>query len=363
MGLQTLQYNCYTNQRNKSSMASASKIKTAFVCRGNTCRSPLCEAIFNEILAVNPVLQTHFAPAKSAGVGTYTDRVSRTGLKIGSTHGLRERLEAHRCTQVDAGLFTCFDKILCMDYDNYRQLQRYNQDAKLFYKVEYLRSYDATWKPGKSGYYNQNVPEIDDPIGAQAAVYEAVYQQCLTCITAYITNTIPNVDLDLSTLKSTGWDRNKKSVIFVCQSNTVRSPFCEAIFNSKLEQFSSVFNPASSGGTHTGWGDVCPDWAISMAKLKKLPDISEHESTQIYDDVFENNDYIICIDEYCVDRLKKKYGKNLDNTEIKQKVLYLGDFGELASEKHYYATNNCEKMVDDFSKCIDNFLRTRSNNQ
>jgi len=317
------------------------KISTAFICRGNTCRSPLCEAIFNQILETNPALSSIFTPAGSAGVGTYTNKVSRTGLKIGAAHGLRDRLQAHRCTQVSSDTFKAYDKILCMDYDNRCQLERYCNDVEQLGKIEYLRSYDSTWQPGVTGYYNSNVPEIDDPIGAQAAVYEQVYQQCLACIIAYIKSRTSQ-QLNLTSLHTNAWDKNKKSVIFVCRSNTVRSPLCEAIFNQELDknpELTARFNPAASGGIRVSWGDECPDELV-----QRHPELSEHEASQIYDDVFDNNDIVVCLDAQIADRVRARFSRGVHDAKI---YVVPGQVGECMFTEYTRLVQRLLHQLDD----------------
>merc|ERR1739848_324684 len=122
------------------------KIRIAFICRGNTCRSPLAEALFNGILDTNPHLKTEFEYAKSAGVATYTNKVSRQSLKIGSLYGLGNYLNSHQCTQVKEETFDDFVNILCMDNYNFEALEYYAGNSDDMKKVEYLRAYDPSCK-------------------------------------------------------------------------------------------------------------------------------------------------------------------------------------------------------------------------
>merc|ERR1712179_60070 len=225
-----------------------------FVCRGNTCRSPLCESLFNEILDANPVLKETFAYAKSAGVATYTDKVSNGAMKIGASHGLAKRMKEHLCTQVSASTFDNYDFILCMDDLNRDYLEEYAgvKAYENMKKVNFLRSFDP----------NSDETQIDDPIGSDLSTYESTYQQVLSCISQYILDNVRTSPLyqpvDFSKFTRSGFSASKSSVIFVCKDNRFVSPVLEAIFNKKIRNSSNLsekFNISSSTSiSQQEWG-------------------------------------------------------------------------------------------------------------
>lgn len=277
------------------------KINTLFVCRGNTCRSPLCETLFNEILDANQFLKETFEYAKSAGVQTYTHKVSNGAMKIGAVHGLATRIKKHQCTQFGTELFDEYDHILCMDEMNRDHLAHFSKHVpSAMKKVEYLRSYDEN-----SGC----AEEIDDPIGADLSTYESTYQQCLSCIFAYIKSKTPDsqhADIDISKFSKSCFSTSKISVIFICDDNLTLSPLCEAIFNKKVSQdphLSERYNQASSvSAKNSGWGDSCSEKLIKLMEATHELDLSMHETDHCSTDVFKN-DVVVTIGDKACDKM------------------------------------------------------------
>jgi low molecular weight phosphotyrosine protein phosphatase len=59
-----------TSKSNKSAAADDEKINVLFVCLGNICRSPLAEAVFNQMVEKNG-LSSKFGRIDSCGTGAY----------------------------------------------------------------------------------------------------------------------------------------------------------------------------------------------------------------------------------------------------------------------------------------------------
>jgi len=279
------------------------KIRTLFVCRGNTCRSPLCESLFNNILDANLFLKETFEYAKSAGVQTYTHKVSNGAMKIGAVHGLAKRIKEHQCTQFQTDLFDEYDHILCMDTMNRDHLAHFSKNVRsAMKKVEYLRSYDP----------NSDGVEIDDPIGADLSTYESTYQQCLSCIVEYMeskTAHIKHADINISKFSKNGFSSSKISVIFICDDNLTLSPLCEAIFNKRIsedEYLSEKYNQSSSvrnfSRRNSGWGESCPDKLITLMEETHHLDLSMHETDCFSTDVYKN-DVVVTIGDKARDKM------------------------------------------------------------
>lgn len=343
-------------------MAQKFLIKTLFVCRGNTCRSPLCETLFNEILDANPFLKYTFDYAKSAGVQTYTHKVSNGAMKIGATHGLAKRMKTHKCTQFETELFEEYDHILCMDGMNMNDLVHYSsrldeggdksirrwacttnstkKSASAMKKVAYLRSYDS----------NSQEIEIDDPIGADLSTYETTYQQCLSCIFEYIkSKTIESqkVDIDISKFSKSGFSSSKVSVIFICVNNLILSPLCEAIFNKKISKdqyLSDNFNLASSvSAKNSGWGRSCPEKLVKLMEAAHDLDLSMHETDSFSSDVYRNDVVVPLGDSVCevVGSYSKRAWKS-DGFRVIQ-------FGEIMLKEPLFEEANIELL---YQKCL-----------
>lgn len=308
--------------------STSHKIRTLFVCRGNTCRSPLCESIFNEILALNSHLQNDFEFAKSAGVSTYTNQVSQGALKIGSIHGLGARMLDHVCTQFRLETFSNYDKILCMDWQNHDGLRAFahkTQDLEeSMKKVLYLRDFEF---PETIDY------EIDDPICAQLKVYENTYQQCLNCIVRYLMKfKTGSEEIDTSKLNIESFSPDKKNVVFVCRDNEIISPYCESLFNQTLNSSTvaaSKFNISSSGKLYdnSNWNTrSCRPDLVEFGKTNGL-DLSTHQSNYIFDDILES-DFIIVANEH----LKRKFIA-MDQSDRKNKKYQIIKLTELTNNQ------------------------------
>ena len=93
------------------------KIKVAFVCHGNICRSPMAQYIFQDLVNKNH-LQDKFLVDSMAtsreeiGAGIYPN--AREQLLAHSIHGF----ETHRAKQFTQKDYDYFDYILVMDEEN-----------------------------------------------------------------------------------------------------------------------------------------------------------------------------------------------------------------------------------------------------
>ena len=120
-------------------MEKETRFALLFVCLGNICRSPAAQAVMQKMVD-DAGLSNRFY-IDSAGIGDW--HVGQLPDKRMRDHARRRGYRlTHRARQIDAESdFGCFDRIVVMDEDNYRQVAGKARSAEEKAKVVRMADY------------------------------------------------------------------------------------------------------------------------------------------------------------------------------------------------------------------------------
>lgn len=139
-------------------------MKIMFVCTGNICRSPLAEAVFEQ-LAEEAGLGEHFHVESSGTTAYHVGQAADERMRsVAASHGVRIH---NRSKQLTARDLAEYDLILAMDRSNLREIRYIAESEGVLDKVKLFRSFDPKGGPEA---------EVPDPYYGGRSGFERVYE-------------------------------------------------------------------------------------------------------------------------------------------------------------------------------------------
>ncbi|WP_143463437.1 low molecular weight protein-tyrosine-phosphatase [Levilactobacillus enshiensis] len=143
-----------------------------FVCLGNICRSPMAEAIFNDLIEKRQLTDKFTTASVATSPEEEGNHPHPGALKVLRAHGLDA--SQHRSRPITAADFAWADTIITMDHSNVLNLQRLAPTAADRAKVKLCLDI----LPGRTG------EAIDDPWYTHK--FALTYQELATALPAWL---------------------------------------------------------------------------------------------------------------------------------------------------------------------------------
>ena len=135
-------------------------MRILFVCTGNTCRSPLAEAIARHIVAERRIPDVEVA---SAGTSAWQDAPASDGaLLVALEHGVH--LGEHRARQLSAELVREADLVLVMGAHHLDRVEALGGEGKSYMLTDYASRV-------------QDARQVSDPFGGDLDVYRTTFTE------------------------------------------------------------------------------------------------------------------------------------------------------------------------------------------
>jgi protein-tyrosine-phosphatase len=144
-------------------------IRILFVCTGNTCRSPLAEALLRERIGSEEL--GHRMVVSSAGLMAIEGSpASNLAVEVATENGLD--LTSHRSRQLTEKILSNSDLVIGMQPSHLFPLQPLQQAGKL--ELHILGEYCTISSEAR--------PDIPDPFGGNRAEYERAFTTIARCV-------------------------------------------------------------------------------------------------------------------------------------------------------------------------------------
>lgn len=146
-----------------------------FICTGNTCRSPLAEALARRALSERG---WHNVEVGSAGVGAHEGSpASREAVRAAARNGLD--ISGHRARPLSPALVDWADLILVMSHAHLQSVRNMGGAGKSALLGDFVAGEDGGGLP------------VSDPFGWDAAVYDRTLRELETLIEAGLDRLAP----------------------------------------------------------------------------------------------------------------------------------------------------------------------------